>query len=120
MLEKCIIKGDDKVALWARFIINPEILGEEVMSENKDIKKANEVLEEIQTDKKEQYLAHLRLKYILDKNESEEYGYEKGLKEGEKKLKKQLIKSMYANNISIEQICKIVEIDKKEVESILR
>ena len=56
-----------------------------------------------------------------------EKGLEKGRKDSEKKLKnqakqikKQIVKSMYDNNISVEQISKIVKIDKKEVESILQ
>lgn len=86
------------------------------MSKNEDIKKANEVLEEIQEDKREQYLAHLRLKYILDKKATEEYGYERGLKEKEKKV----IINMHKMKIKIEDICKAVNLTKEEVEKIIK
>ncbi len=37
------------------------------MDDNEEIRKANEILDDIQKDEHERYLAHLRLKYILDK-----------------------------------------------------
>ena len=52
------------------------------MSENEDIKKANEELEKISADKHEQYLAHLRQKHIMDTKAVEEYGYLRGKEEG--------------------------------------
>ena len=59
-------KKENKLDKWLKFIKSP---GEIDMSEeNKAIKKAKEVLEEISQDEHEQYLAELREKYILDRN----------------------------------------------------
>ena len=54
--------------------------------ENADesIKKAKEVLEEISEDEHEQYLAHLREKYIFQIQGIEEAGYDKGYSNGKK------------------------------------
>ena len=51
--------------------------------ENADesIKKAKEVLDEISEDEHEQYLAHLREKYIFERQGIEEAGFYKGAKE---------------------------------------
>ena len=47
--------------------------------ENADesIKKAKEVLDEISEDEHEQYLAHLREKYIFERQGIEEAGFDK-------------------------------------------
>ena len=111
-LKEDIISPKDKVALWAKFIINPDMIGEDIMSENEDIKKANEVLNDIQKDEHEKYLAHLRLKYILDKNSGERANYEKGMKETQKKV----ILNLHQMKITIEDICKAVDLTKEEVD----
>ena len=56
---------------------------------NKEIVKAKKVLEEISQDEHERYLAELREKYILDQNNIEATGYDKGLKQGIKEGKRE-------------------------------
>ena len=58
--------------------------------ENADesIKKAKEVLKEISEDEHEQYLAHLREKYIFERQGIEEAGYDKGYRNGIKERTK--------------------------------
>ena len=97
------------------------------MDENEEIKKANEVLDNLQQDKREQYLAHLRLKYILDKNSGEQDSYDRGMEagrkegksEGKKETQKEVVLNMYKKDISIEDICEIVKLPKEEVEKII-
>ena len=48
--------------------------------ENKEIKKAKEVLEEISQDEHERYLAELRQKNIMNQKATEDAGYDKGLR----------------------------------------
>ena len=67
---------------WIKFIENPEVID---MS-NKEIVMAKKVLDEISQDEHERYLAEMREKYILDQNATEAAGYDKGLKEGHKKV----------------------------------
>ena len=61
---------------WVKFISNSEDLNMENADES--IKKAKEVLEEISEDEHEQYLAHLREKYIFQIQGIEEAGFDKG------------------------------------------
>ena len=109
--------------LWSLFIKNPEKIGVREMGENSDIKKAKEELEKIKQDEREQYLAELRLKHIRDSHAIEEYGYDKGLKEGEEKGKrenqKEVILNMYKEKITIEIIARIVHLSEEEVKKII-
>ena len=59
--------------------------------ENADesIKKAKEVLDEISGDEHEQYLAHLREKYIFERQGIEEAGFDKGRTKGVEEGRKQ-------------------------------
>ena len=118
-LKEGIISSDDKVALWAQFIINPEILGEDVMSKNEDIKMANEELEKLKQDEKEEWLAFSRLMYRMDKKAGEEYAYEEGIKEGIEDTQKEVVCNLYKMQMKIEDICKVVKLDKEEVEKII-
>ena len=65
---------------WVKFISNSEDLNMENADES--IKKAKEVLDEISEDEHEQYLAHLREKYIFERRGIEEAGYDKGYSNG--------------------------------------
>ena len=80
--------------------------------ENADesIKKAKEVLNEISEDEHEQYLAHLREKYIFERQGIEEAGFDKGVKSIAKKMKQ--------NNIDIEIIIKCTGLTKEEIEKL--
>ena len=81
---------------------------------NKEIVKAKKVLEEISQDEHERYLAELREKYILDQNNIEATGYDKGLKQGKKEIAKEMIKE----KMPLEVISKITKIPKKELQEI--
>ncbi|MCI9275827.1 MAG: hypothetical protein HFJ24_07905 [Clostridia bacterium] len=94
------------------------------MSENEDIKKANEELEKISADKHEQYLAHLRQKHIMDTKAVEEYGYlrgkEEGKAEGKKENQLEMIKSMLKEGLSIEIISKVSKLSVDEIEKLIK
>lgn len=89
------------------------------MSENEDIKKAKEELEKINEDKREQYLAHLRLKHILDTKDIELYGYNRGKAEGIKEKQKEVIMNMHKKNMNIELICEILNLSQEEVKEVI-
>ena len=106
---------------WIKFIKEPEVVE---MGDNKEIKKAKEVLEEISKDKRERYLAELREKYILDA------GYDKGLKDGMSQGKslgvreglvqgrKEIAKKLLNLNMSIEQIKEITGLTEEEIQKL--
>ena len=75
---------------WIKFIESSE---EEIDMSNKEIVKAKKILEEISQDEHERYLAELREKYILDQNNIEATGYDKGLKHGFVQGEKKVLKS---------------------------
>ena len=73
-------KRDNKdLNLWLKFILSPDEIGEKDMSENKNIKKAKDVLEKIKQDKAEQDRALRRMMYIMDQQAIQQYGYEQGI-----------------------------------------
>lgn len=90
------------------------------MSENEDIKKANEELEKISADKHEQYLAHLRQKHIMDTKAVEEYGYLRGKEEGEKEKLIEMVKAMIEKGLTIEMIADISKLSVEEIEKLAK
>lgn len=97
---------------WVEFIKNPEvnIMGEE----NKELKKAKKVLEEISQDEHERYLAKLRQKYIMDQKAIEDAGYDKGIKD-EKIL---IAKKMKSQKMDIKLISEITSLSEEEIKNI--
>ena len=96
---------------WVEFIKNPEmnIMGEE----NKELKKAKKVLEEISQDEHERYLAELRKKYIMDQKAIEDAGYDKGIKD-EKFL---IAKKMKNQKMDIKLISEITGLSEEEIKN---
>ena len=100
--------------------------------ENADesIKKAKEVLDEISEDEHEQYLAHLREKYIFERQGIEEAGFDKGMakgkaeglaegiENGKKSEKINIAKKMKENNIDIKTIIKCTGLTREEIEEL--
>ena len=97
---------------WVKFISNSEDLNMENADES--IKKAKEVLDEISEDEHEQYLAHLREKYIFERQGIEEAGFDKGVKAS----KIEFAKKMKEDNESIEKIIKYTGLTKEEIEKL--
>lgn len=124
------VDNKDKLILWTMFMLSPEELGDEIMENNEDIKKAKEELEKISQDAREKELARLRMKHIMDTKAIQDYGYEEGKKmgieEGRKEGKEQGIqqekirnaKMMLQLDISIEKIIKITGLTREEIEQI--
>ena len=104
--------------------------------ENREIKKAKEVLETISQDEKEIRLAELREKYRMDQHAIRLAGYDKGLKEGSEQgieqgitrgieqgimqERKEIVENLLKNEVSLEQIAKITDLSKEEIENIIK
>ena len=101
---------------WVKFISNSEDLNMENADES--IKKAKEVLDEISEDEHEQYLAHLREKYIFERKGIEEAGFDKGLAQGAKSKQIEIAKKMKAKNMKIDEIAEITDLTKEEIEKL--
>ena len=102
----------DKLILWTTFMLSPEKLGDEVMENNEDIKKAKEELEKINQDAREKELARLRMKHIMDTKAVQRYGFKEGIKKGKNEIAKKLLKM----GLSIEQIIEATGLTKEELE----
>ena len=104
---------------WVKFISNSEDLNMENADES--IKKAKEVLDEISEDEHEQYLAHLREKYIFERQGIEEAGFDKGLAKGlaeKKQSLEEIAKKLKAKNMKIDEIAEITGLTKEEIEKL--
>ena len=101
---------------WVKFISNSEELNMENADES--IKKAKEVLDEISEDEHEQYLAHLREKYIFEIQGIEEAGFDKGLAKGKAEGIEAVAKKMKEDNIDIKAIMKYTGLTKEEIEKL--
>ena len=103
---------------WCKFIKNPEEMEEEEMK-NKYIKKAKEKLDEINQNEEERRLAEIRERTIRDEMAIRDSGYIDGKNEGILERNKEIIKQMLKYNMSIENIIKITNLSKSEIESLL-
>ena len=120
----------EKLVLWLLFLLNPDKIGDETMSENNDIKKAKEELERIKLNEKDRRLAELRLKYILDQNSIRNSEFREGLKEGKEiglregkeaglhESKAEIAKKLLALKMPIDQIIQITDLTEEEIKQI--
>ena len=89
-------KDKDKLLDWLYFLENPKSERvTEKMGENKEIKEATEKLDSLSEDERMQRIADLRLKAIMD----EKAIYAKGLEDGERKRKEEMVKKMLEQKI---------------------
>ena len=109
--EKYISKNKDLNA-WVKFIRKPEEINMEDINNNRALKKAKEVLEEISGDKREEELAFQRLMYKMDKEAVEAAGYDKG----REKEREEIARKMLEQNIPIETIIECTGLTKEEIE----
>ena len=77
--KEMLLKDNQTLNQWLQFINNPKAVSS---MENKEIKKAKKVLEDISQNEKERYLTELREKYIMDQHAIEAHGFDKGLEQG--------------------------------------
>ena len=122
-LKRLINIADEEkaLAIWIKFLTNPEELGELDMGENEELKKAKEEFDNIQNDEYEQRMAELRMKHIMDTKAIEEYGYDKGLEEGRKLVKNakiEIAKKLLNKGKSIEEIMELTDLGKEDIEEI--
>ena len=107
---------------WCKFIKNPEEMEGEEMK-NEYIKKAKEKLDEINQSEEERRLAEIRERTIRDEMAIRDSGYIDGKNDGKKEgileTKKEIIKQMLKYNMSIENIIKITNSSKAEIENLI-
>ena len=113
--KKIIQKENNTLSLWLQFINNPEVVRD---MENREIKKAKKILEELSQDKRERRLTELREKYIMDQKAIHNHGYDKGIEVGIKQGKIETAKKMRVKKMTIEEIVELTGLTKEEIEKL--
>lgn len=120
--NKKLSSKENKLKSWARFLLTPNEMEEVDMKNNEALQKAKKELENIQQNEYEQKMAELRMKHIMDSQAIEEYGYDKGLKQGieqgEQKAKFEIARKMLKNKINIKNIMECTGLTKEEIEEL--
>lgn len=92
-------------------------------TDNKEVKQAKKILEEISQDEYERYLAELREKHIMDQKAIQDAGYDKGLKagvtQGAKNKQIEIAKKMLEDKVPIENIISYTGLTKEEIENLI-
>ena len=83
--------------------------------EDKEIKNARKVLEEISQDERERRLTELREKYIMDQKAIHDHGYDKGLEKG---IEQGIKQGTVQNQKEIAQKMKSKGFDEKTISEI--
>ena len=109
------IDKKDKLLQWATFMLYPEKIGDEIIMENVEMKKALEEWRKIDQSKEEREIAWRRLVSIMDENSIKESGYQEGEEKGKTETQKKVAKKLLEMNISIEQIVEATELTEEEI-----
>lgn len=107
-------KYREKLLSWMKFIQNPESLEEKEMNKYEKIQEAGKILDYINEDEHEKWLAEQRMIYKMDQNAVEEFGYHKGKKDEKIRIAKNLLKK----NMNLKEISEITGLSQKEIEEI--
>ncbi|MBP3707016.1 MAG: Rpn family recombination-promoting nuclease/putative transposase [Clostridia bacterium] len=114
--EKCK-RISSKLEEWLTFIIN-ENMEAIKMSENENIKKAEEEFEYLTGDEETKRLAYLREKAIRDEAAAIAGALKRGRAEGKTGTKLEIAKNMLAEKIDIETIIKVTGLTREEIEKL--
>ena len=117
-----IPKQNEKLAIWSKFIVNPEMLEKSEMQRNKVVKKAKDELGNMSRSEYEQRLAELREEAILDRNtqilSNYESGVEEAIKQGKKEVCIEIAKRLLNLKKTKEEIIETIGLTKEEIEKI--
>ena len=104
---------------WMMFLNNPDSKEvDSIMKDNIKIKEAKNTLNYLSQDEKNQRIAELRLKNILDKQDIYATGVDIGIEKGIKREKENIIIEMLKAKEPIEKIMKFTNAKKQEIEKI--
>ena len=107
-------EANTRLEQWLWLIAGREEKLELAKKENKEIKKAMDMIDEMSMDEKEWELYMSRKIAIMDYNSGMRHAEEKGIKEGKLQTAKELLKL----GMSIEEIVKVTKLEKQEIEKL--
>ena len=126
-------KLDDKGNLkeWIKFFINPyEKEDLRMIDVDKELKKAYEILEHVNSNPEEREKVERRIRELRSLEYAKEYEYnqglesgikkgiEEGIKEGAKEKQLEIAKKLLSKKVSIEEIVEITDLSKEEIENL--
>ena len=115
-------EANTKLEQWLWLIAGREEKLEMAKKENKEIKKAMDIIDEMSMDEKEWELYQSRKMAIMDYNtgiyEAKEEGKEEGLKEGERRKQIEIAKELLKLGMSIEDIQKATKLTIEEIKKL--
>lgn len=115
----------DKIAQWMSFFDNPNSMEVKAMSEkNEDINEALEQLRKLSSNKQLREIIEREERIERDRRAEIQFaieeGIEQGVKQGIKQEKKNIINKFLEKGMKIEEISKLLELSKEEIENILK
>ena len=109
----------DELVQWLRFIKEPENKGvEKFMEENKYLKQARKELEHLSGDPDFKRLLESRAGFLRDVDAKMYVAREEGKEEGKKENQLEIAKKMKEENMDIEQISRITNLTREEIEKL--
>ena len=122
-------KLDDKGNLkeWIKFFINPyEKEDLRMIDVDKELKKAYEILEHVNSNPEEREKVERRIRELRSLEYAKEYEYnqglesgiKKGIEEGAKEKQLEIAKKLLSKKVSIEEIVEITDLSKEEIENL--
>ena len=111
-----------KLEQWLWLIVGRGEKLEMAKKENKEIKKAMEIIDEMSMDEKEWELYESRRLAIMDYNtgiyKSKEEGIKEGIKQGKREEKIEVAKELFKLGLNIDDIQKVTKLKQEEIEKI--
>lgn len=120
-LEKYKNSKNKDLDTWIKFIKNPEEISMSDTENNKPLKKAKDILDEISDPEEREWILLKRQMARMDKKAVEDAYVEKGYnkaKEEYDKEKQEIAKKMLEDNIPLETIIRYTGLTKEEIENI--
>ena len=111
-------EANTKLEQWLWLIVGREEKLEMAKKENKEIKKAMDIIDEMSMDQKEWELYESRRLAIMDYNTGMHQSREDGRKEGEKKKQLEIAKKLLNMGMKIEDIQKATNLSKEEIKKL--
>ena len=111
-------EANTKLEQWLWLIVGREEKLKMAKKENKEIKKAMDIIDEMSMDPKEWELYESRRLAIMDYNTGMHQSREDGKEEGKKESKIEIAKNMLNEGMEIETISRLTNLTVEEIEEI--
>ena len=113
--EKKDLSSAEKTLLnWCKFLNSPEKLEENIMTENENIKKAKEKLDEINSNEQEYWAAVARQKELIRQANIRRDAIEEGIEKG----KIEIAKNMLKKNMPLSDIVELTGLTKEKIQKV--